>query len=140
MRQLHCNSTDEVSPWQQAHDHLGFVASADHGHTRHNAGVRSVLVKENLKHSVILMPPSPTAISVLGGGLTGLSSAFHLSRRFPAARITLLEKSPRAGGWVYSERVNVQDDHGHTARILLERGPRTLRPNGKATLEMVCLS
>ncbi|KAI0694027.1 hypothetical protein BC835DRAFT_1275093 [Cytidiella melzeri] len=81
----------------------------------------------------------PTHISVLGGGLTGLSSAFHLSRRYPSAKITLLEKSPRLGGWVHSERVDVNDGHGHTARILLERGPRTLRPNGKSTLELVNL-
>ena len=82
------------------------------------------------------MPP-PTHLSVLGGGLTGLSSAFHLSRRFPSARITLLEKGPRLGGWVNSERVTVEDDHGNTAKILLEGGPRTLRPNGKSTLELV---
>lgn len=66
-----------------------------------------------------------------------MSSAFHLSRRFPTASITLLEKSPRLGGWVYSERVDVRDAQGNEARILLERGPRTLRPNGKAILELV---
>ncbi|KAI0346718.1 Protoporphyrinogen oxidase [Trametopsis cervina] len=84
------------------------------------------------------MPP-PTHISILGGGLTGLSSAYHLSKRFPGAAITLLEKSPRAGGWVSSERVEVKDSHGNIARILMERGPRTLRPNGKSTLELINL-
>jgi glycine/D-amino acid oxidase-like deaminating enzyme len=34
----------------------------------------------------------PETISVLGGGITGLSSAFHLSRRFPSAHIFLLDK------------------------------------------------
>ena len=81
----------------------------------------------------------PSRISVLGGGLTGLSSAFHLSRRFPHAKVTLLERSLRIGGWVDSERVQVKDGEGNEAEMLLERGPRTLRPNGKAVLELVRL-
>lgn len=79
----------------------------------------------------------PARISVIGGGLSGLSSAYHLARRFPSAKITLLEQSPRLGGWVHSERVQVRDDKGNEAGILLERGPRTLRPNSKAVLELV---
>ncbi|PCH35100.1 Protoporphyrinogen oxidase [Wolfiporia cocos MD-104 SS10] len=78
-------------------------------------------------------------IAVLGGGLTGLSSAFHLSRRFPRARITLLEKSQRLGGWVRSKRVNIRMADGSEASVLLEAGPRTLRPNGLAVLELVNL-
>ena len=94
-----------------------------------------VTQSRSCKGSIVM--PQPTHISVLGGGLTGLSSAFHLSRRFPSAKITLLERSSHIGGWVHSERVEVKDDHGRTAKILLERGPRTLLPNGKATLEIV---
>lgn len=85
---------------------------------------------------------SPRSFTVLGGGLSGLSAAFHLSRRFPArtgTRITLLEKSSRLGGWVQSERVRVKDKHGHEAEILLESGPRTLRPASKAVLEIVSI-
>lgn len=81
------------------------------------------------------MPPQH--IAVLGGGLTGLSSAFHLTRRFPTSFVTLLEKSPRLGGWVYSERMNVKDSIGNRADLVLERGPRTLRPQGKPVLELV---
>lgn len=84
------------------------------------------------------MPPSH--IAILGGGLTGLSSAFHLSRRFPSASITLLEKEPRFGGWVRSERVHVKDRQGKVASVVLEAGPRTLRPNAKSLLELVCLT
>lgn len=80
--------------------------------------------------------PLPTRISVIGGGLSGLSSAFHLSRRFPSAQVTLVEQSPRLGGWVHSERVEVRDESGNEAGILLERGPRTLRPNSRAVLEL----
>lgn len=84
----------------------------------------------------------PRSFMVLGGGLSGLSAALHLSRRFPARtgiRITLLEKSSRLGGWVQSERVRVKDKHGHEAEILLESGPRTLRPASKAILEIVSI-
>ncbi|KAF5386488.1 hypothetical protein D9757_005892 [Collybiopsis confluens] len=78
-------------------------------------------------------------ILVLGGGLTGLSSAFHISRRFPDALVTLVEKSSRLGGWVSSDRVQVRDEHGHVAEILLEAGPRSLRPNGQSVLELINL-
>lgn len=76
-------------------------------------------------------------VVILGGGLTGLSAAFHLSRTLPHAHLTLLEKSPRLGGWVRSERVPVHDEHVHTASVVLEAGPRTLRPNAKSVLELV---
>ncbi|KAK0458730.1 uncharacterized protein EV420DRAFT_329043 [Desarmillaria tabescens] len=74
-------------------------------------------------------------IAVIGGGLTGLSSAFHLSRRFPNALITLFEKHNRLGGWVRSERVDV----GPSQQMVLEAGPRTIRPNAKSILELVHL-
>ncbi|KAK0480612.1 hypothetical protein IW261DRAFT_1550920 [Armillaria novae-zelandiae] len=74
-------------------------------------------------------------IAVIGGGLTGLSSAFHLSRRFPDASITLLEKHHRLGGWVRSERVDV----GPSQQMILEAGPRTIRPSAKSILELVYL-
>lgn len=82
------------------------------------------------------MPP-PTSIAILGGGITGLSAAFNLSRRFPQTQITLLEKSARLGGWVRSRRVEVKDGEGNRAQMLLESGPRTLRPNSGAILELV---
>ncbi|KAI0331730.1 Protoporphyrinogen oxidase [Cubamyces sp. BRFM 1775] len=83
-----------------------------------------------------------SAVTILGGGLSGLSAAFHLSRRFPAqtgVRITLVEKAQRLGGWVQSERVRVKCDQGHQADVLLESGPRTLRPASKAILELIHL-
>lgn len=77
-------------------------------------------------------------VAILGGGLTGLSAAFYISRSLPQARITLLEKSSRLGGWVRSERVQVEDKQGHHASVVLEAGPRTLRPNAQSVLELVC--
>ncbi|KAI0641321.1 Protoporphyrinogen oxidase [Trametes meyenii] len=85
---------------------------------------------------------SPHSITIIGGGLSGLSTAFHLSRRFPphtGARIALVEKSQRLGGWVKSERVRAKDGYGHEADVLLESGPRTLRPASKAILELINL-
>ncbi|KAJ7598914.1 hypothetical protein C8J56DRAFT_915358 [Mycena floridula] len=75
-------------------------------------------------------------IVVLGGGLTGLSSAFHLSRRFPKAMLTVLEQKNRLGGWVNSTRVTIP---GSSATVVLEDGPRTLRPNAKSVLELIHL-
>jgi oxygen-dependent protoporphyrinogen oxidase len=76
-------------------------------------------------------------VVVLGGGITGLSAAFYLARKHPTVQITLVEKSTRFGGWVRSERVEVRDSHGNRARVLLEAGPRTIRPNAKSILELV---
>ncbi|KZP16894.1 Protoporphyrinogen oxidase [Athelia psychrophila] len=85
------------------------------------------------------MPPSH--IAILGGGLTGLSSAYHLARKFPRSLITVLETRTRFGGWVRSERVQITDERlgGATASVVLEAGPRTLRPNGKSVLELIHL-
>ena len=85
-------------------------------------------------------PPPPPHVVILGGGLTGLSAAFHLARLDPTVRITLLEKDARMGGWVRSERVDVRDDDGNSASILLEAGPRTVRANTKSVLELVSLA
>lgn len=80
------------------------------------------------------MPPSK--ITILGGGITGLSAAFHLSRKFPSCHIHLLEKSSRLGGWVHSKRVQFGIPGGDVGSAVLELGPRTLRPQSKALLEM----
>ena len=83
------------------------------------------------------MPASTSRVAVLGGGLTGLSAAFHLARRHPDVVVTVYEKAPRFGGWVKSERVDVEDVHGNKASVLLEAAPRTLRPNANSVLELV---
>ena len=86
-----------------------------------------------------LLMSAPEHIAVLGGGITGLSSAFHLSRRFPNSRITLVEKEEKVGGWIRSERATVRTPTTSVS-VLLEAGPRTLRPVDKALLELAsCL-
>ncbi|KAJ1678924.1 oxygen-dependent protoporphyrinogen oxidase [Spiromyces aspiralis] len=89
------------------------------------------------------MPSRPT-IAILGGGISGLSAAWYFSRQLPrlpgplaGARIVLIEREKRLGGWVQSDRA----DLGGGAMALLERGPRTLRvaktQECQAVLEMV---
>lgn len=73
-------------------------------------------------------------VVVLGGGITGLATAFHLTRRIPQAKITLVENQDRVGGWIRSERVELGPGKGH---MVLEAGPRTLRPSSQALLELV---
>ncbi len=76
-----------------------------------------------------------TDIAVLGGGITGLASAYYLSKALPDANITLFEGSSRLGGWLHSKQVNVG-----TGKVVFEQGPRNLRPtnpNGLVTLDLV---
>ena len=80
---------------------------------------------------------SKNDIAVLGGGITGLSTAYYLSREFPTANITLYEGSDRLGGWLRSTPVEVEG-----GRVVFESGPRTLRsgtPSALATLEIVII-
>ncbi|KAJ7104441.1 hypothetical protein B0H15DRAFT_766583 [Mycena belliarum] len=80
---------------------------------------------------------APKHIAILGGGLTGLSSAFHLSRRFPSSTITIIEKSKTLGGWASNtERVQLPGGRGS---VVLEGGPHTVRPASNSVLELVNL-
>src|SRR5437870_2812568 len=76
----------------------------------------------------------PNNFVILGGGISGLSAAWYLSRYASSTtKIIVLEGSNRFGGWIKSKRVG---EH----KILFEQGPRTLRPNGvggSVVLDMV---
>lgn len=75
-------------------------------------------------------------IAIIGGGISGLATAFNLVKDIPFAKITIFEEKERLGGWAESEKVEVDD-----GKVLFEWGPRTLRPdmdgNGMATLQLV---
>ena len=75
-------------------------------------------------------------LAVIGGGITGLTAAFHLSKLLPTAKITVYESAPKLGGWLDSEIVPVED-----GKVVFEWGPRTLRHtsdgSGAATLRLV---
>ncbi|KAK5058749.1 hypothetical protein LTR84_011013 [Exophiala bonariae] len=85
--------------------------------------------------------PNPLAkeIAILGGGITGLSTAHNITRCIPNAKVTIYEASSRLGGWLNSELVQVDD-----GEVLFEWGPRTIRPDfggaGVATLDLVRMS
>ncbi|WRT70011.1 protoporphyrinogen oxidase [Kwoniella shivajii] len=77
----------------------------------------------------------PSRIAVLGGGLSGLTTAYHLSKSLPSSsKITLIEASPRIGGWINSKQhqVGFKDDKGEIVEgsVTLESGPRSIRPRG----------
>jgi oxygen-dependent protoporphyrinogen oxidase len=54
------------------------------------------------------------SITIIGGGLAGLSAAYYLRRQAPDLRINLLEASPRLGGKVHTLRED---------GFLIEAGP-----------------
>ncbi|KAF2173725.1 hypothetical protein M409DRAFT_15999 [Zasmidium cellare ATCC 36951] len=79
----------------------------------------------------------PTAshdVAVLGGGITGLACAYYLTRELPTAKVTIYEAKDHIGGWLQSKRVPVKG-----GSVLLESGPRTLRPqsNGVLTASLI---
>ncbi|KAK2736787.1 oxygen-dependent protoporphyrinogen oxidase [Myotisia sp. PD_48] len=78
-------------------------------------------------------PIPPKIIAVIGGGLTGLSTAFFLARH-PHYHIVIFEKSDTLGGHVRSESIPL--DGGH---VIFENGPRTLRSSGTASLPVLDL-
>ncbi|KAJ1304235.1 hypothetical protein OPQ81_005399 [Rhizoctonia solani] len=86
-----------------------------------------------------------TTIGVLGGGISGLTTAFYLARYLPTshpAKILLFEKSQRLGGWIKSDSVEIPspaNDATGSCSVVLEAGPRTLRPRSLDMLELINL-
>nr|XP_015224266.1 PREDICTED: protoporphyrinogen oxidase [Lepisosteus oculatus] len=72
------------------------------------------------------------AVAVIGGGMSGLSACYHLTRSPRISQVALLEASGRLGGWLRSTR---REDGA-----IFEHGPRGVRPAGavgRSTLDMV---
>jgi oxygen-dependent protoporphyrinogen oxidase len=76
----------------------------------------------------------PFDAAVIGGGITGLTTAFRLSQEKSCSQVTLYEKAPRIGGWIQSETISV--DGGH---VVFEYGPRTLRVEMPSSLPLLDL-
>lgn len=105
--------------------------------SRRRAGSQlPVLAQQQIRGYSQGSQPSERRFAVLGGGITGLSSAHYLAQELPNAKITIYESRDKLGGWLKSKYVDVKN-----GKILFEQGPRTLRPSTPAsvvTLEMVC--
>ncbi len=70
-------------------------------------------------------------VAILGAGLTGLSVAWFLKKKFAECiQITVYEKSERVGGYISTRTIG---------DFLFEEGPRGFRPSGKGahTLELI---
>ncbi|KAI8577171.1 hypothetical protein K450DRAFT_253193 [Umbelopsis ramanniana AG] len=95
-----------------------------------------------------------STIAVLGGGISGLTTAYYLSKLAPhGTKIILTEGSNRLGGWIKSCRVapgeygldrhipiSSNADMTNDSNVLFEGGPRTLRPvgpGGVVTLDLI---
>ncbi|GMM38175.1 oxygen-dependent protoporphyrinogen oxidase [Saccharomycopsis crataegensis] len=68
------------------------------------------------------------SLAVIGSGISGLSFAYYLSYFRPDIKITIFEKSSRTGGYISSPL----DNKSH--KVILEKGPRTLRTASDGTL------
>lgn len=55
---------------------------------------------------------------IVGGGISGLSTAMHILKRFPSSNITLFEQNKHIGGSIKTTNVN---------GFLCEEGPRSIR-------------
>ncbi|KAL7942386.1 hypothetical protein V8C42DRAFT_154883 [Trichoderma barbatum] len=77
--------------------------------------------------------PDNASVAVLGGGLTGLTTAYYLAKWLPATtKITLLEGGHRLGGWIRTDRVPVKVG-GVEGVVNFERGPRSFSSLNKST-------
>ncbi|KAK9484905.1 hypothetical protein V1527DRAFT_442160 [Lipomyces starkeyi] len=70
------------------------------------------------------------SVAVLGGGISGLSTAYYLVRALPHdVPITIYESSKRVGGYIQSTQLALPgaDPTSGDGNVLFEHGPRTLR-------------
>ncbi|KAK4165809.1 Protoporphyrinogen oxidase [Cladorrhinum sp. PSN259] len=70
---------------------------------------------------------APRSVAVLGGGLTGLTTAWYLARFLPETKITIYEASNRLAGWIDSETVPVKTADGEEGTVNFQRGARVLQ-------------
>jgi oxygen-dependent protoporphyrinogen oxidase len=103
---------------------------------RHVPLLKSTLKRVSVRSSLSLLPSrwsnrhyasssaaDPERIAILGGGISGLSTAHFVGKEFPNSKITIYEGQKEAGGWLRSRRVEVPGGD-----VVFEYGPRSLRP------------
>lgn len=97
-----------------------------------NGGISFWYAQEGLPAPREPLPGDTTAdVCIVGGGYTGLWTAYHLKQKAPFLRITLLEQkfcgygaSGRNGGWLYNGiagRDRYARLHGHDAAVRLQK-------------------
>jgi oxygen-dependent protoporphyrinogen oxidase len=75
----------------------------------------------------------PRSIAVLGGGLTGLTTAWHLTRALPDAKITIYDKKARMGGWIDTAKVTAKTPDGTEGTVYFEHAARMIKPQSAAS-------
>src|SRR5688572_1561614 len=79
--------------------------------------------------SVIPSLPQRPHVVVIGGGISGLAAAFRLTRIAPGLAVTVVEREPRLGGMIRTERID---------GCLIEGGPDSFlaaKPRGVGLCE-----
>ncbi|KAK3953147.1 hypothetical protein QBC32DRAFT_210870 [Pseudoneurospora amorphoporcata] len=104
---------------------------------RHNVA-SSALAATGKTRSFMTSVTPPTAelpkdIAIIGGGLTGLATAYFARLHNHHASITVYEASDRLGGWIDTEEVQVTTPSGEKGKVIFQRGGRMLKTmNNKA--------
>lgn len=71
---------------------------------------------------------------MLGAGLTGLSTAWYLTRLLPTARITIYDEKYRVGGWIETDEVRVSTPDLGEGTVRFEHAARMVNPLTKTKL------
>src|SRR5436190_22364057 len=66
-------------------------------------------------------------VVIVGAGITGLATAYHLQQRVPSVEVTVLEQRDRPGGTVWTER---------TDGFQVETGPNGFLDTKPTTLDL----
>ncbi|CCH63163.1 hypothetical protein TBLA_0J01690 [Henningerozyma blattae CBS 6284] len=79
-----------------------------------------------------LQVPRNGKVCVIGSGVAGLTFSYLLNQLRPDVHIDIYEKQERSGGWLNSHHREVNG-----SKVMLERGPRTLRGKSDGSIVMI---
>ena len=64
--------------------------------------------------------------AVIGGGISGLSSVYHLFKEFPKCSVTLYERNKSLGGWLNTSETQISNRK-------IEMGARLIKNDAAAS-------